>query len=160
MNATLRPYTDHCAVKVASLPPLQQAALEILRHALGEDSVDRTVPDRVASLLGPGRGARIAHLWAELLSLFDRFAHRPLPNRSLDDPVADSDETGFVRLVALGAEGDREDVMFMALMMVRADVSPIVASLAIQIGLSLRQGFLAAENSTATATHPSPNRLH
>jgi hypothetical protein len=160
MNATLRPYTDHSAVKVASLPPLQQAALQIMRQAMGEDSVDGTVPDRLWSLLGPARGPRIAHLWADLLSLFDRFAHRPLQTRSLDDPVAGSDEIGFVRLIALGAEGDREDVMFMALMMVRADISPIVASLAIQIGLSLRQGLLAAANSTATATHPSTHRLH
>ncbi|WP_333711986.1 hypothetical protein [Yoonia sp.] len=160
MNATLRPYTDHCAVKIASLPPLQQAAIHILRQFAGEDGIDRAIPDRLWSLMGPGRGARIAHLWADLLSLFDRFAHRPLQIRPLDDPIADSDEAGFAAMIALGAEGERENVMFMVLMMVRADVSPIVTSLAIQIGLSLRQGLLAEDGSAARATHHFANRLH
>ena len=160
MNATLRPYTDHRAVKLTTLPRLQQAAIHILRQFISEDGIDRAMPDRLLSLMGPGRAGRIAHLWADLLSLFDRFAHRPLQTRPVDDPIADGDEAGFAAMIALGAEGEREDVMFMALMMVRADVSPIITSLAIQIGLSLRQGLLTAERDTSPATHPTANRLH
>jgi hypothetical protein len=160
MNATLRPYTDHCAVRLASLPPLQQAAIRILRQFLSEDSIHCAMPDRLLSLMEPGRGGRIGHLWADLLSLFDRFAHRPLQISPLDDPIANGDEAGFAAMIALGAEGEREDVMFMALMMVRADVSPIVTSLAVQIGLSLRQASLATERNSAKATHPTIHRLH
>lgn len=160
MTAFPRPHSQPSNGRLAGLAALDARLIRHLRHwAEGASGTAKVTAD-LADCLGPARAARIVQLWAELLDIFDRFGHRPLDILAPDADGVSADEAGFARLVALAAEGNREDAMFAALMMVRADLSPIVTSLATQVGLSVRQSLLMDDTALCNATHRSVTQLH
>ena len=160
MTAFPRPHCQPPASRLTGLPALDARLIRQLRlWALGASGTAR-VATELAACLGPTRAARVMQLWAELMDIFERFGHRPLDILAPETEGVSADEAGFARLVALAAEGNREDAMFAALMMVRADLSPIVTSLATQVGLSVRQALLLDDAALRNATHSGVTQLH
>lgn len=160
MTVFPRPQTPATRHRLATLDPFGQQVIRYLRMwaecGTGPDVMTGVITDQ----LGPQRGARVTALWCELCEIFDRFGHRPLDLHPCDSDRLSADEAGFVQLITIAAEARREDAMFAALMMVRADVTPIVVSLATQVGLSLRQAMLGAENAERPATHRTSTSVH
>lgn len=155
-----RPQTLVTRHTLATLDAFGQQVIRSLRMwpdgKRGPDAMAGAITDQ----LGPQRGARVAALWSDLREIFDCFGHRPLDLLPCASDRLSADEASFVQLITLAADARREDAMFVALMMVRADVTPIVVSLATQVGLSLRQAILGAENAERPATHRASTSLH
>jgi hypothetical protein len=64
-------------------------------------------------------------------------------------------------MVASAAEGAREDALMMALLLVRADIAPLVTGLAQDAGLALRRMTLREQAASTLPTSPPPGqRLH
>ncbi len=123
--------------RVADLPPLEQRIVLYARlwteGRLGQAEVWRDLIDRH----GPaGATCAAGHLDALLRDMLT-FARRPLQRHASSCPCAGGDECVLARFVALAAEGAREDAILMATLMVRADMSLMLASIAEELGLSL-----------------------
>ena len=123
--------------RVADLPPLEQRVVLYARlwteGRLGQAEVWRDLIERH----GPeGASCAVGHLDSLLREML-AFARRPLQRHAPSCPCAGGDECVLARFVALAAEGAREDAILMATLMVRADVSLMLASIAEELGLSL-----------------------
>lgn len=71
-----------------------------------------------------------------------------------------ADEACFANFIATAATGEREDAMLIATLIVRADVAPLIASLAAEVGLAFRQMQLAAPRHIARMVEPAQRTLH
>ena len=70
-----------------------------------------------------------------------------------------SDEACFANFIATAVDGEREDTLLIATLLVRPDIAPIIASLATQFGLALKRMQMKA-TSDAIASAPQSKRLH
>ena len=60
-----------------------------------------------------------------------------------------SDESCFANFIATATDGQREDAMLIATLLVRANMAPLVASLAADFGLALKRMRLSAPSEVA-----------
>ncbi|MFV0243496.1 MAG: hypothetical protein ACK5IB_00550 [Qingshengfaniella sp.] len=122
-----------------ALPAADVAAIRFLRlwsaGAEGQRAVYVTFCDR----LGEEAGQAALGCFERLLSLCIGHGRRPLSRHGLECRCAGGDECWFARLIAAAAQGEREDAMMLAMLMVRADLAPHLAGLAEQVGLCLRR---------------------
>jgi hypothetical protein len=123
--------------RVSDLPPLERRIVLYSRlwgeGRLGQAEVWRDLIDRH----GPAGATRaVGHLDALLRDL-DAFGRRPMSRHAPSCPCAGGDECVLARFVALAAEGAREDAVLMGTLMVRADMSLLLAGTAEDLGLSL-----------------------
>lgn len=109
--------------------------------------------------LGSGRGRKAVEAFGELCGMCIRHGRRPLARHSLNCKCVGADEASFGHFVATAAEGDRDDAMLFATLLVRPDVAPIVTSLAAEFGHALMQMNLAAPKELAQITTLQPT-LH
>lgn len=136
--------------RVSDLPPLEQRVVLYTRlwseGRLGQAEVWRDLIDRH----GPAGATRAAgHLDALLRELM-AFGRRPMSRHAPSCPCAGGDECVLARFVALAAEGAREDAILMGALMVRADVSLLLARIAEDLGLSLMRELGATPAISAT----------
>ncbi|GGE59835.1 hypothetical protein GCM10011517_29270 [Actibacterium pelagium] len=61
-----------------------------------------------------------------------------------------ADESCFANLIAEAAEGDPEDAMLIATLLVRADMAPCLAALARDVGLALKRMSLRSRKASVT----------
>jgi hypothetical protein len=124
---------------VTDLPPLEAGAVRYLRLWCGDKpSRDRVALD-FAAALGPAAGAHACSTLAGLCDLCARYGRRPLMRHSQDCRCLGADESCLAHLVASAAEGSRDDAMLLASLLVRADMAMGLATLAEELGLSLKR---------------------
>ncbi|TPE52650.1 hypothetical protein [Amaricoccus solimangrovi] len=143
MNAHRTPGAAPVA-RLAELPPLERRVVLYARlwsaGRLGQAEVWKDLIERH----GPaGATCAAGHLDALLRETL-AFARRPLQCHAPSCPCAGGDECVLARFVALAAEGAREDAILMATLMVRPDMSLILAAIAEDLGLLLMRGIAAA----------------
>jgi hypothetical protein len=114
----------------------------------GVDSQADVMQD-LTSALGSGRGAKAIDAFSDLCGLCARHGRRPLMRHSLQCKCVGADEASFAHFIATAAEGDRDDAMMIAILLVRPDIAPIVTSLAAEFGIALKQMNLAAPKTLA-----------
>ena len=114
----------------------------------------------LTNTLGVDRGNKAIEAFAELCSVCVRHGRRPLARHGLHCKCVGADEASFAHFVATAAEGDREDAMLIAILLVRPDVAPIITSLAADFGLALKQMNLAAPRAIAQMESPRHVTLH
>ncbi|MGY9038053.1 MAG: hypothetical protein ACKVLA_09570, partial [Rhodobacterales bacterium] len=85
----------------------------------------------------------------QLCSLCARFGRRPLMRHSVTCKCLGADESCFANFISTATEGQREDAMLIATLLVRADMAPLVASLAADFGLALKRMHLSAPRDIA-----------
>ncbi len=158
----IRPPRGAAAVgRITELDPVEAGAVLYMRLcASAPDALDRMTDDFIA-LLGIDAGQQAAQGLHRLIELCNGHARRPLCPHALGCTCLGGDEACFARMVASAAEGAREDALMMALLLVRADIAPVVSGLALDAGLSLRRMTLRGIPGTAAPSVPSPgHRLH
>lgn len=135
--------------RIAELDPVEAGAVLYMRLCwAAPDALDRMTDDFIL-LLGSDAGQQAARGFHQLVQLCNGHARRPLCPHALNCACLGGDEACFARMVASAAEGAREDALMMALLLVRADIAPIVTGLAQDAGLSLRRMALRGLNDAA-----------
>ncbi|EBA13994.1 hypothetical protein [Roseobacter sp. CCS2] len=113
----------------------------------------------LSNTLGSVRGGKAVEAFAEICGLCARYGRRPLARHGLGCRCVGADEAGFAQLIATATEGDRDDAMLIAILLVRPDVAPILTSLATNFGLALKQMNLASPKAAARMLPQQPT-LH
>lgn len=157
--------TKHCKPRggapvgvLADLDPLEANAVLYLRHwsngAKGRDAVSK----EMVTLLGLPRGEAAIEALDNLLALCRDYGRRPLMHHHMRCTCLGADEACFANFVAAAADGERDDALLLATLLVRPDVAPMLASVAFEFGLLLRR---AAERAPARpTTHPAETTIH
>ena len=156
MNAHVRHAGEVAVGHLADQPWFEATVVRFLR--LWGDGPDGQVRMQYEclSLAGPEDGPRLIAAWAEMIDLLAHHRRRPLMRHSTDCPCMGADEAFFAFFLATAAEGESEDALMAALLLVRADVAPLVTDFARQVGLSLKQAHLCG----GYATPEQGQRLH
>ncbi|MCA0871215.1 hypothetical protein LCL97_10270 [Seohaeicola saemankumensis] len=112
--------------------------------------------------LGADAGQTAFSALEQICGLCVRYGRRPLIRHHLSCSCVGADESCFANMVAAASQGDREDAIMMAALIVRADLAPCLAGLAESLGLALRR-MAAIETACpdpVTTRTPSAPRLH
>lgn len=120
------------------LDPIEIAAVLYLRLWYNGPEAQASVWNDFASSLGQQRGRAALSNFERLCDLCLRHARRPLLRHGSHCACVGSDEACFANFIATSAEGEHEDAMMLACLMIRADVAPIAVGLAQQVGLTFR----------------------
>lgn len=110
----------------------------------------------LSSALGPVRGRKALQSFEQLCNLCARHGRRPLMRHSVQCKCLGADESCFANFVTSAADGEHEDAMLIATLLVRADVAPLIVSCAADFGLALKRMHLA----TAPSPTAYPTTLH
>ena len=120
----------------------------------GTDARNRVRRD-MATSLGPQHGARAIDSFEQICGLFSALGRRPLMRHAVECKCLGSDESCFANFIATAAEGNREDAMLIATLLIRPDVAPQIAELAAEFGLALKRMNLSARAHRASEPAPS-----
>lgn len=158
----IRPPRGAAAVgRLSELDPVEAGAVLYMRLCWNDpDALERMTED-FTTLIGGAAGRNAARGFHQLSQLCHGHARRPLCPHALNCPCLGGDEACFARMVASAAEGAREEALMMALLLVRADVAPLITGLAQDAGLALRRMTLHGSAEPVVAhTPPLGQRLH
>lgn len=144
---------------VGELPMLETGFVIYLRLWCSGPEHQQQVEKDFRVSLGDERGTRALHSFEELCSLCVRHGRRPLMRHHINCKCLGADESCIANFVAAATEGDKEDAMFIATLLVRPDMTPHVTALAQEVGLALKQMFLRAGTPTAPSI-PRNKTLH
>ena len=150
-GATIGHLQDFDAVATASIVYLRMWG----ERPAGQSRVHRDL----MCTLGEQRGGHACDVFAELNSICERHARRPLMHYPVRCKCVGADEACFAHFIATAADGDAADALMFAMVLVRPDVAPVVAGLAAQFGLALKQMNLAALQPQ-TVVQTAPHTLH
>lgn len=130
---------------LTDLDGISVAAVVYLRMWCDGPDAQLDVQSDFTNVLGADQGQKAAGSLQQLCDLCTRHGRRPLMRHSRRCKCLGSDEACFANFIATAVEGDREDAMLIATLLVRPDVAPVVASLAVEFGLALkRMNFVTA----------------
>lgn len=129
---------------IKDLDGLQAASVIYLRLWCDGPEAQAQVWNDFATGLGHDLGRRTLHSFERLCTLCETYARRPLMRRSLHCKCFGSDEFCFANFIVTAAEGEREDALMIATLLVRPDVAPLVVALAAEVGLALKRMRLRA----------------
>ena len=145
--------------RLTDLSPVEAGAVMYLR-LWGDGSQGRAdAASDFEIALGTERGRAAMMTLDRLCSLCAHHGRRPLIRHGLGCSCLGADENCFAQMIAAASEGDREDAMMMASLIVRPDFAPALASLSEELGLALRRMTAAAPLPT-TGHQPPAAVLH
>jgi hypothetical protein len=108
------------------------------------------------SALGEGHGRAACRTLDQLCALCVRHGRRQLMRHHLGCACLGADEACFANFVAAALDGDREDAMLIATLIVRAAMAPAAAAMAQDLGLALKcmavRGRLVGRGTPAPQT--------
>ena len=133
---------------VTELDGIEAASVIYLRLWCDGPDAQSQVWSDFAANLGTDHGRQALQSFEELCSLCMRHGRRPLMRHAVQCKCLGADESCFANFVATAAEGDREDAMLIATLLVRPDVAPLITSLAATVGLAFKRMRLSAPPQT------------
>jgi len=140
--------------QLADLSPADAAAVLCLRLWTSGRRGREAVRAEFTEMLGEGEGHAATDVIDVLLDLCAAHGRRPLACHGAACACLGADEACFAHLLGAAAEGQREDAMLLATLLVRPDMAPVLADLARDAGLALRRLTLRA------GARPGPRTLH
>jgi hypothetical protein len=141
---------------ITELDGIEAASVIYLRLWSDGPEAQAQVWNDFAAGLGLAQGRKALQSFEQLCSLCTSHGRRPLLRHSVHCKCLGGDESCFANFIAAAAEGEREDAMLIATLLVRADVAPLIASCAADFGLALKRMHLSAPRDLATMnTHPT-----
>ncbi|MEH6524285.1 hypothetical protein [Sulfitobacter sp.] len=144
---------------ITELDSIEAASVIYLRlWSDGPDSRAQVHSD-FSTALGVDQGHKAAKSFEQLYSLCAIHGRRPLMRHSIECKCLGADESCFANFIATAAEGEREDAMLIATLLVRVDMAPVVTSCAADFGLALKRMHLAAPRDI-TPIHHQSTTLH
>ncbi|MEX2520088.1 MAG: hypothetical protein WD969_12235 [Paracoccaceae bacterium] len=139
------------------LPAVEAITVRYLRRYFSGEDGRRLIDAELCAALGPDEGRRAGDCFAELCEIALSHGRRPLLHHHPRCKVLGADESVFANFIAAAAEGEREDAILFASLLVRADVAFHLLTLAEDAGLSIRRmhirlgcGFLAEKPAHRT----------
>jgi len=129
---------------ISELPGLEAASVIYFRLWCEGPERQQEVWSDFHACLGETQANEVSHSFHELCSLCCLHGRRPLMRHSIGCKCLGADESCFANFVAAAAEGDREDALLMATLIVRPDMAPMITSLATQVGLAMKRMQLRA----------------
>jgi hypothetical protein len=145
---------------ITELSGVEAAAVIYLRLWCDGAESQMQVRNDLIRTLGPEKGARAVQSFEQLCDLCARHGRRPLMRHSVQCKCLGSDESCFANFIATAALGEREDAMLIATLIVRADMAPLVATLAGTFGAALKQMHLSAPRDVAPYPPSNVTTLH
>lgn len=124
---------------VSELGPIEAGAVLHLRRWCEGPEAWRSVSADLSAAVGPEQARRALGAFEELCNLCALHGRRPLMRHDPGCQCLGSDEACFANFIAVASEGEREDAILIATMIVRADMAPCLAGLAETFGLVLRR---------------------
>ena len=109
----------------------------------------------LSSSLGTDDGRRALKAFENLCSLCLQHGRRPMARHAINCKCIGSYESCFANFITTAANGEREDAMLIATLLVRTDIAPLITSLAIDFGLALMKVNLRALKNLNHDTHHS-----
>lgn len=136
-------------------------AASVLYLRLWSDGADgqTQVRDDFVTALGPCQGEKAVQTFGQICNLCSAHGRRPLMRHSVQCKCLGADESCFANFIATASEGEREDAMLIATLLVRPDVAPLLASCAFDFGLALKRMRLGAGRNYVAAPN-QPITLH
>lgn len=145
---------------VTELDAVEAASVLYLRlWSDGPDAQEQVRCDFTATL-GSDQGSRAVHAFQELCDMCTLHGRRPLMRHAVQCKCLGADESCFANFIATAAEGEREDALLMATLLVRVDVAPVIAALAMDVGLALKRMRLRAPQATKRGAGAEHRLLH
>lgn len=140
---------------LSELQGIEAASVIYLRLWTNGPESQAEVWNDFAQYLGATSGKRALKSFEDLCDLCARHGRRPLMRHSVSCKCLGADESCFANFIATAAEGDREDALLIATLLVRSDVAPIITSLAATVGLAFKRMRLRTmpEPVSPTADH-------
>ncbi|OSP55930.1 hypothetical protein [Pseudoruegeria sp. SK021] len=124
---------------LAELPPVEAAAVLYFRLWHDGPAAQAQVIADFTMALGPHAGREATQALDQICELCARLGRRPLMRHHLCCKCLGADEACFAQFIAAASDGDREDAVLIATLLVRADMAPSLASLAEFWGLSIKR---------------------
>lgn len=124
-----------------SLPPLGELSVRALRRWC-DDGALALARDLGLALGDPG-GEEAASALDALFRHCLAGGRRPFMHHGGGCPCLGADEAAFAELVQTATEGEREDALLLACLMVRPDLAPLLVHLAQAAGLALRLALVS-----------------
>ncbi|MEJ6404820.1 hypothetical protein V8J85_18175 [Yoonia sp. 2307UL14-13] len=144
---------------IADLEAIPAASVMYLRMWFSGPDKQSAVWNDMARTLGSDKGRRALQAFESICSLCGRHGRRPLVRHAMCCKCVGSDEACFANFISTAADGEREDTLLMATLLVRPDMAPALASLAVEFGIALKQMNLASPKEAA-AIRPLQTTLH
>lgn len=144
---------------LGELDPVEAAAVRYLRLWSDGPTSQSDVWAEFQMALGDSQGRMALKSFENLCALCSRYGRRPMMRHQVNCRLLGADESCFANLVALAANGEREDAMLISTLLVRADFAPCIAALAAEVGLALRRIELQERQSQPQQTE-IPKHLH
>lgn len=144
---------------VSDLDAMRAAAVLYFRLWNGNSDNMTVIHRDWALALGAEAGQHAQHSIEALCDLCQTHGRRPLMRHDVMCNCLGADEACFANFIATAAEGDREDAMLIATLLVRADMAPVITALACEFGLALKRmslgslGLGAKAAATAATVH-------
>lgn len=132
---------------VSELPQIEAASVIYLRLWCEGPELQEEVWSDFRSAFGDEYGQTLRESFHDLCGMCCVHGRRPLMRHSVECKCLGADESCFATFVSAAADGEREDALMMATLIVRPDLAPIVTSLATQIGLALKKMQLSSSKS-------------
>lgn len=129
-----------------ALSPAEAAAVRWLRLWCEGPEGWTAMQAEMAGLVGESRAAGLAETFDLTCRLTLEFRRRPLMRHAAACPCLGADEATFAHFLTLAGIGEREEAMLVAILLVRADLAPILVDAAGRAGLEIHRAFLAAES--------------
>jgi hypothetical protein len=139
---------------LAQLDALEAACVLYLR--LWSDGRQAQVISDLARGLGPVKARRAVDAFAQVCALCADYGRRPLMRHAVTCACIGADERCFAAFIATAAEGEPEDALMFATLLVRPDVAPLIASCAAEFGRALMRMNLVAPRDGARPDAPRP----
>ena len=148
---------------ITELDPIEAATVIYLRLWCDGPESQANVANDFADALGQDHGRRALQSFERIWELCANHGRRPLMRHSVQCKCLGADESCFANFIARAAEGEREDALLIATLLVRHDVAPLIASLAADFGLALKRMNLCSPrdaHQNETHSHLSTTTIH
>lgn len=123
---------------MSDLNSVEAATVDCLRRWSDGPEAQADLWNDMSSAMGSQNARRAVQSFDQLYGLCARFGRRKLMRHSVACECLGADEACFANFIGAAADGQREDAMMIATLLVRADYAPIVTTLATDFGLALR----------------------
>lgn len=138
---------------IAELDPVEAGAVMYLRLWCSGPRSQGMVRDDFRSLLGPQQGHQALCSLEQICVLCAREGRRPLMRHNVTCKCLGADESCFANFVAAAAEGNNEDAIMIATLIVRPDMAPCLMALATEFGQALKRMTVGISNVADIPTH-------
>ncbi len=132
-----------------ALPPAEAAAVRWLRLWCEGPDGWAAMRAEMDALVGVRRAAALAETFDLTCRLTLEFRRRPLMRHAAACPCLGADEAAFAHFLTLAGIGEREEAMLVAILLVRADMAPVLVDTAGRAGLAIHRAVLAQGDSRA-----------